>query len=201
STSAISADQSAETVCSVRAFDHCRKLRVAYAGHGARGANRTGADADLDNVGAGKNQLLGHFTGDDIAGHQGNLRVRVAELLDELYETFRIAVGHINAHVLDGLAGAPPYAPKPVAVVLWDAHRIKRVRLHLQRFEERREFVHAIVLVQRYRKTERCERARHFKRTYRIHVRGDDRDDAIAVRRMLEAEFPGDVDFRARRQC
>ena len=48
-----------------------RDLRYADAGNDARGADRTGPDADLDRVGSGGNQIAtafgrGHVAGDDV---------------------------------------------------------------------------------------------------------------------------------------
>lgn len=37
----------------------------------ARSADRAGADADLDNVGAGQDELLDHLLGDNVSSHDG----------------------------------------------------------------------------------------------------------------------------------
>ncbi len=48
--------------------EHGGQLRHAHARHHARGADRAGADADLDRVGAGVDQRLGAFARRDVAG-------------------------------------------------------------------------------------------------------------------------------------
>ncbi len=50
-------------------------LRHAHAGHDARRADRAGAHAHLDHVGAGGDQVAGALGGDDVAGDQGQVRV------------------------------------------------------------------------------------------------------------------------------
>jgi hypothetical protein len=119
---------------------------------------------------------------------------------DEADEGFRIAVGDVDANVVDRAAGAAHHALELVEIAPGNAERIERVRFRLERLEERDEFVAAIMLVQRGREAEARERARHFERADRIHVRRDHRDAAKAPAGVLEDEFARDVDFRARGQ-
>ena len=55
---AVGADLALEAVGGVGAFDDRRELRIADAGDPAGRAHRAGADADLDDVGAGEDQRL-----------------------------------------------------------------------------------------------------------------------------------------------
>ena len=63
---------SLEPVGAVGALEHGRELRVAHAGLLAGCAHRPRADADLDDVRAGKDQGLGHLAGDDVPGLEKN---------------------------------------------------------------------------------------------------------------------------------
>ena len=121
---AVGADQPAQAVGGIGALDDRRQLRVTDAGHLARGAHRARADADLDDIGAVENQLLGHLAGHHVAGHDGDLRVVLAQLLQEADERLGIAVGHIDANVLDQVAGKLLDAAELPVVRLGDAHRI-----------------------------------------------------------------------------
>ena len=58
SAAAVGADLAFEPVRRVGAFDDRRELRVADAGHPPGGADGAGADADLDDVRASKDQRL-----------------------------------------------------------------------------------------------------------------------------------------------
>ena len=98
---AVGADLAFEPMRRVGAFDDRRELRIADAGHPPRGADRAGADADLDDVRAGEDQRLRHVAGDDIAGHDHGVRVIVAHPLDRLEEFLRIAIGDVEADEAD----------------------------------------------------------------------------------------------------
>lgn len=69
--------ETAEPVSRVGTLDDGAELRVPDAGLDAGRADRTGADADLDDVGAGQNQLFRHFAGHDVASDNADLRVRL----------------------------------------------------------------------------------------------------------------------------
>ena len=51
----------------IGALDHGRELRIADAGLDACGAHRARADANLDDVRTGQDELLNHLTGNHIA--------------------------------------------------------------------------------------------------------------------------------------
>ena len=93
----VGADLALEPMRGVGAFDDRRELGIADAGDAARGADRAGADADLDDIGAGEDQRLGHVAGDDIAGHDHRVAVLLANLLDRVEKFLGIAVGDVEA--------------------------------------------------------------------------------------------------------
>ena len=101
---AVGADAAIESVRGIRAFDDRGKLRIAHAGHVARRADGTRADADFHDVGAAQDQLLGHFAGDHVSGHDGERGMRSTQLLDVSNERFRISVRDIDADIAHGVA-------------------------------------------------------------------------------------------------
>ena len=68
----------AEPARLVGALEHRRELRPADAGHHPRRAHRAGPDADLDDVGAGLDQLARALGGDDVAGDDRRVRATAA---------------------------------------------------------------------------------------------------------------------------
>ena len=71
SAASIRDDVTSQAVGSVRALQHSRQLRVAHPGLLPGCANRARADPDLDDVGAGEDQLLHHLPGHHVAGQDG----------------------------------------------------------------------------------------------------------------------------------
>ena len=197
---AVGANATFEAVRGVGALDHRRELRIADAGHDARGAHRARTDPNLDDVGAGENQFLGHLAGDDIAGHDGELGITLAKARDESDEALGVAVGDVDADVLDGVACAALDALELVEVFARDAHRVEGRRLELESAEKAHQVFNLVVLVQRHRQPLPRQRARHRKGTHGVHVGGDHRHAVITRARVLEAEGALDVDRCARRQ-
>jgi hypothetical protein len=188
----------------VGALDDRRELRIADAGHLARRAHRPRPDTHLHDVRAREDQLLGHLAGDDVASHDDEVRVPLANLRDQADKALGVAVGHVDAHVADRRRGAAArrlhHAAELLLVGSGDAHRVERRGLARQRPEEVDQVVGGIVLVQRGRQLEGVERARHLHRADRIHVGRDDRHAVVVELRVAEAELARDVDVRARRQ-
>src|SRR4029078_11967622 len=96
---AVGANVAFEPVRGVSAFDDCRKLRIANAGDLARRAHRPRSAPDFDAVGHGEDQLFRHFARYDIAGHDHEVRMPFADLLDEAHEALRVTIGDIDAHI------------------------------------------------------------------------------------------------------
>ena len=123
---AVGTDEALQTVCGVRALDNGRELWEADASHPSRGAHRAGADANLDDIDAVKDQLLGHLTGHHIAGHNRDVRELVAQLLDEGDEGIGVAVGDIDTDGGDLVASTLLDAAEFFEVRPGDAHRVER---------------------------------------------------------------------------
>ena len=184
----------------VGALDDRRQLRIADTGHLARGADRAGADADLDDVGARQDQLFGHLAGDDVAGHDHQMRVRLADARHEGGEVLVVAVGHVEAHVADVVAGRLHHLPELLLVGAGDTDRVERRRLAGQLAEKVDVLGHRVVLVQRDRQAERRQRVGHLDGAGAVHVGGDDRDAVVGLLAVAEAELARDVDVGARGQ-
>jgi hypothetical protein len=197
---AVGADQPAQAVGRVGAFDDGRKLRVADAGHLARGAYGTGADADLDDVGAVEDQFLGHFAGDHIAGHEGNARIGAAQLVQEIDKGLGVAVGDVDADAGDGIARHLLDAAELVVVLARDAHRVEHGGVVGQAAEECRQRGLVVVFVQGRGEAVAGQRPRHFEGADGVHVGGNDRHALVAPARVAKDEFARDVDFGTRGQ-
>ena len=104
-------------MCRVGAFDDRGKLRVADSGHLARGAHRTGADANLDDINTVENQLFGHLARNNVTRHQDDVRVSGAQLVDEADEGLGVAVGDIDTDVTDAAIGTLHDAAELVIIV------------------------------------------------------------------------------------
>ena len=109
---AVGPDVLAEPAGLVGALDHGGELRAPDAGHHPRRAHRTRADTDLDDVGAGLDQLAGAVGGDDVAGDDRDVGGDGAHLLDRPQRAGLVAVGrvdheHVDAHLDErlGLGG------------------------------------------------------------------------------------------------
>ena len=184
----------------VGAFDHRRQLRIADSGQLAGGADRAGADTDLDDIGTRQDQFLGHFAGDHVAGQDHQRREVGADARNEGDEALVIAVGDVDADVAHRGTGLLHHAPELVLVGARDAHRVERGRLALELAEKGHRRLDRIVLVQRNRQLEPVERQCHLEGPGGIHVGRDDRDPGVALRRMAKGELARDVDIGARRQ-
>ena len=194
---AVRAYAAAETVSGIGAFNYGRQLRVPHAGHLTGGADRPRTDADLDDVGAGENQLLGHVTGDDVACHDHDIGEVVAHLLDEAHKGFGVAVGHVNADVAHSARGSLHDGAELFVLGVADAERIKRVGFVFKTGEEVNVFLGAVVLVQGGHHAVTAECAGHFKRTGGIHVGGDHGNGVKAFRGPAKLDFTGDVHLAA----
>ena len=78
-----------------------RQLRVADTSNDARRAHAARTNADLDDVGARQDELLGHFAGHHVAGHENFARKALAHALDGIDKRLRVAVRHIEADHVD----------------------------------------------------------------------------------------------------
>ena len=97
----VSTDTARKTVCGIGTFDDGGELRVPYARHLAGGADGPRTNAHLDDVSASKNKLFSHIAGDHVARHDDGIRTGFTRLFDEGDESFGIAVGDINAKILN----------------------------------------------------------------------------------------------------
>ena len=77
------------------------QLRHADAGDDARRADRAGADADLDPVGAGADQRLGPIGGGDVAGDQRDLVGDALQARDLFEHGLRMAVRGVDDDAID----------------------------------------------------------------------------------------------------
>jgi len=193
-------DVATEAVRGVGALDHRRQLRIADTGQVARRAHRAGPDADLDEVGAGQDQFLGHLAGDDVAGHDDELRMAAAQAGDEGDEVLVIAVGDVDAHELHRARRGLHQLLELLLVGARDAHRVESRRLAFDGSEEADVFVEAVVLVQGRRQPEALERLRHLEGADGVHVGADDRNAPVRCLGMAESELARDVDLAARGQ-
>src|SRR5690606_17998237 len=73
-------------------------LRHAHAGNDPGGADRTGADADLDRVGAGVHQGQRRVAGDDVAAHDLHLREVLLDPGHAVDDALRVPVRRIHHH-------------------------------------------------------------------------------------------------------
>lgn len=71
--------------------------------------------------------LWGRAAGDDVAGHDRDLRVGGAQLVDEADEGLGVAVGDVDADVLDRAVGTVHDALELLEVGRGDAHRVEGV--------------------------------------------------------------------------
>ena len=177
SAAAVAADEAAEAVCGVGAFDDGGELRIADASHLARGADAAGTDAYFDDVGAGEDQRFGDVSGDDVSGHDRGLGISLAKAFDEVDESFGVAIGHINAHEFNGVASGVLDHPEFLDVGGRDAERIESVLMHrvVVVVEKGDVIFNEIMLMQRDVHVMFCQRCRHFEGAYRVHVGSDDR--------------------------
>ena len=78
-----------------------RDLRNADAGDDARRADRAGADADLDAVGAGVDERLRGFGRHDVAGDQLQVGIRALDRAHALEHVARVAVRRVDDDDVD----------------------------------------------------------------------------------------------------
>jgi hypothetical protein len=80
-----------------------RQLRHPRTADHTRGADRPGADTDLDRVGSGCRERVDTLLGDDVAGHDRKRRPRRLDPFDRLDHPGGVAVGGVDGHRIDGL--------------------------------------------------------------------------------------------------
>src|SRR3989344_2482097 len=78
-----------------------RQLRHADAGDHARGADRPGADAALEGIGAGVLERPGRVAGGDVAADDLHERVQPLDPLDALEHALRVSVGGVDHDHVD----------------------------------------------------------------------------------------------------
>ena len=110
---------------SISALDNGGELRIADAGHLARGADGARTDADFHDISAGKNQFFRHIAGDDIAGHDGKVREFFSDFGDKIDEDFGVAVGDINTKIFDRTGGAFHHCFEFLQIAVGNTHGIK----------------------------------------------------------------------------
>mmetsp|Transcript_14078 Transcript_14078/g.35891 ORF Transcript_14078/g.35891 Transcript_14078/m.35891 type:complete len:236 (-) Transcript_14078:112-819(-) len=186
----------AEPVRGVGALDDGGELRVAHTGLFAGGADGAGSDADLDDVGAGEEELLDHFAGDDVAGDDGYFGKRRADAGDVFHEVFGVAVGDVEADELDGGVDVEAFF-QAIEVRVRDPGARHRVGQRL-RSEPVAERGAVDVLGERGEAAVLRERGRHGQRPRRVHVRRDDRDAGPGLAGVAEGEGAGEGDVGAR---
>ena len=185
---AVGADPTFQAVRGVGAFDDGGELRIADAGHPPGGAHRPRPDADLDDVGAGDHQRLGHVAGDHVARHDDGLGMLVADALDDVEELLGVAVGDVEADEPD---------PRPLRhrrellqVGGGRSERIEGVGA-VRPGEEPDQFVLRIVLVQGGQRPMFTQRPGHLHRPGDVHVGGDERKTLPLRAGVDETEQPG----------
>ena len=100
-TAAIADDLAAEAMRRICTLNHRRQLRVADAGFDSRSADRTGTNADFDDIRARKNQLLDHFTGHHITRADGFAWKTFTHSLQELNKVLGVTIGNIDADEIE----------------------------------------------------------------------------------------------------
>src|SRR6266851_5936830 len=165
---AVGTDVAFEPVRSIRTFNNRGELRVANAGHLARGAYRSRTDTHFDDVRAREDQLFGHLAGNDVTGHDDQVRIALASLCDQAHEALGIAIGHVDTYVAERRIGTSlrrlHHAVELFLLRRGNAHRVERGGFSLETPEERDELVHRIMFVQCRREQKRVQRARHLER-------------------------------------
>ena len=101
-----------------RALEHGRELRASHAGHHPCRAHRARAHADLDDVGAGGDQLAGALGGDHVAGDDRHVRGQGPDRAQRLDHPLLVAVRgvddqRVHPGVEDGLGLAGDVAVDP----------------------------------------------------------------------------------------
>lgn len=114
-------------------------------------AHRAWTDALLYDTRADKREFLGHLGGDDVARHDGHLRVRSAYLVQEVDECLSLAVGDTDAGILDRITRLLLDTAEHAVVGRVDSHRMERSRLEREVEDKREQFYIPVILVQRHR--------------------------------------------------
>ncbi len=104
-TAAVTDDLAAETVGSIGTLNHRRELRIADAGFHSGGADGAWADADLDDVCPGEDQLFTHFACHYVTGANGFIRPCRTRFSHELHEVLGVTISHVNTDKAQRRAG------------------------------------------------------------------------------------------------
>lgn len=196
----VTADLTVQAVRGVGALDDRGELRVADAGHLARRAHRTRADAHLDDVHAAEDERLGHLGGDHIARHDDELGVLTPNLLHEAEERLAVAVGDIDADHPHRTLGLCDHALE-LGVVLGgdtrgeeDAHAV----FLREPLEEACQLLRTVVLVEGRRDPVLEQGLGHLEGGHRVHVGGHDRHARVHGLGVRELDLPHEVNLRTR---
>ena len=109
---AVGPDVRAELARGVRGLEHRRELRPADGGHHARRAHRPRADADLQDVGAGLDEVGDRVGGDDVARDDRDAEPEVAHDRDGPEHALLVAVRGVDHEHVDARPRRAP-APSP----------------------------------------------------------------------------------------
>eukprot|EP00968_Pinguiococcus_pyrenoidosus_P010584 scaffold842_cov227-Pinguiococcus_pyrenoidosus.AAC.11 len=176
SAAAVADDVAVEPVSGVGALDDGAQLWVPHAGLEAGGADGARADAHLDDVGAGEEQLFHHLAGDDVASDDPDLGMDLANSSHVVDEVLRVAVGHVDAEHLD--LGARIQHHIGLLEVRVGGAQTARDEVHHALIRhlvaEGTELLHGVVLVQASEQPHRRQRLRHLEGARRVHVRHHD---------------------------
>ena len=116
---AVGDDPHAQLLRLLRTIGHGRNLRHADAADHARGADGTGADTDLDAVGACADQVMHGFLGGHVAADDGQGRERHADALHHFQHALAVAMRRIHDNHIHPRRHERPHALKRVVC---DAH-------------------------------------------------------------------------------
>ncbi len=191
-TAAVTDDLAAEAVGRIGTLDDGGELRITDTGLDASGADRARADADLDDVGAGEDQLFDHLAGHHVARQNDVVGAGFTNFAHELDEVFGVAIGHVDTDEAqrfghgEDLAGLGEIFSRGAG---GDHHMAQQRRVGL--VDESLPLLKAVVLVYRGHHLETGQRARHGKAADGIHVGGDNGYALPLALSVFEGELTG----------